>query len=125
MILYHMTDHVSGPNNALSQEDRETLASVLPDGEVYDSEFSFYLHAASLCKSVLAIHHEVLFCQLALSVRPEGIDTTTIWHSIISGNTDLGLYDDAYASLVATPYDQQYVVYYVVCIHRHSPWSWS
>jgi len=40
-------------------------------------------------------------------VAPQGIDVTAVWYTIIKGNADLGLYDDAYASLVATPYDQQ------------------
>jgi hypothetical protein len=106
-FFFHVTEHIfAGPHSALSREDSEALAIVLPGAELFDSEFPFYLHAAALFKSSLAVQHEVLFSQLALSVAPTGTDTTALWSSIITGNADLGLYDDAYASLISTPHEQ-------------------
>jgi len=99
-------NNVAGPDRALSLEDEGALALVLPGGELLDSEFAFYFFVSSLFKSASQVHHEVLFSQLALSVAPPNWDCTPLWQSVIRGNTDLGLYDDAYASLIATPCDK-------------------
>jgi len=99
-----------GTDNALSSEDQEALTVVLPSAELFGSEFSFYIHVLMLFKSKSLVHHEVLFAQLALSVTPPGVDTVSLWYSIIKGHTDLGLYENAYASLIATPHDKQYVL---------------
>lgn len=96
-----------GTDNALLQEDQEALAVVLPNAELFDSDFSFFVHASTLFKSSSLVQHDVLFSQLALSVAPECTDTSTLWNSVIKGYVDLGLFDDAYASLIATPYEKQ------------------
>lgn len=98
-----------GSDNALSFEDREALAAVLPGTELFESEFDFYLHASSLFKAASSTSHETMFSQLSLAVAPPGIDTTSLWHGLIKGLTDLGLYEDAYAALISTPYDRLYV----------------
>ncbi|KAI0951956.1 hypothetical protein AcW1_004182 [Taiwanofungus camphoratus] len=95
-----------GSDNALSFEDREALAAVLPGTELFESEFDFYLHASSLFKAASSTSHETMFSQLSLAVAPPGIDTTSLWHGLIKGLTDLGLYEDAYAALISTPYDR-------------------
>ncbi|KAF9468851.1 nucleoporin Nup120/160-domain-containing protein [Collybia nuda] len=90
-----------GLDHPLTSEGQQSLKWVLP---VVDSQFSFYLHASTLFHNASLVHHEVLFAELAISVAPP-VDTSTLWHTIIKGQTDLGLFDEAYASLMATPYE--------------------
>ncbi|KAJ7499350.1 nucleoporin Nup120/160-domain-containing protein [Mycena latifolia] len=96
-----------GPDNALSSEDHEALSFVLPASDPFDSAFFFYLHVSKLFKMASLVQHEVSFAQLALSVAPPEADTSSLWSTIIKGYTDLSLYDDAYSSLIATPYEKQ------------------
>ncbi|CCM04030.1 uncharacterized protein FIBRA_06187 [Fibroporia radiculosa] len=95
-----------GLQDVLIEDDEKALASILPGGQLFNSEFDYYLHAASLSKTVGAVSQEVFFTQRAVSVAPPDVDTTTLWHVIIRGLTDLGLYEDAYAALVSTPYNR-------------------
>ncbi|KZT74501.1 hypothetical protein DAEQUDRAFT_195531 [Daedalea quercina L-15889] len=95
-----------GPKSALSDEDKEALAAVLPGAELFESEFDYYLHTAGLFKTASDTLHEVSFTQLAIPVAPPGADTASLWHGAIRGLTDLGLYEDAYASLISTPYEK-------------------
>ncbi|EKM59586.1 uncharacterized protein PHACADRAFT_87488 [Phanerochaete carnosa HHB-10118-sp] len=95
-----------GPESGLSMEDREALAAVLPGAELFNSPFTFYLHAASLFKVESVVTYEVSFTQLALSVAPLGVDTVALWQTAIKGLTDLGLYDDAYTALTSCPYEK-------------------
>ncbi|KAJ7162628.1 nucleoporin Nup120/160-domain-containing protein [Mycena crocata] len=96
-----------GPDNALSSEDHEALSFVLPATDPFDSAFFFYLHASRLFKMASLVQHEVFFAQMALSVAPTDADTSSLWNTAIKGYTDLSLYDDAYSSLTATPYEKQ------------------
>ena len=106
----HDTDTLTilspGPDAPLLPEDEDALSVVLPGGELFDTEFAFYVHISSLFKVSLQVHHEVLFSQLALSVVPEDVDCTDVWHNVIKGNIELRLYDEAYAALMTTPYDK-------------------
>ena len=86
-------------------EDRDAFAAVLPNASVLDSDFSFYLHLRELFKVALATHHEVRASQLAISVAPPGGDTSELWYRVVKGLTELGAFDDAYAALSASPYD--------------------
>lgn len=95
----------AGLNSGLSRDDREALEAVLPGG-FYDSAFHFYLHAASLFKAAGVTSYEVTFSQLALSVAPSGLNTSSLWYNVIRGLIDLGLYQDSYATLLACPYDK-------------------
>ncbi|TFY51621.1 hypothetical protein EVJ58_g10469 [Rhodofomes roseus] len=95
-----------GSRGALSDEDSEALAAVLPGAELFGTEFDCYLHTAGLFKTASDTLHEVSFTQLAISAAPPGTDTASLWHGVIRGLTDLGLYEDAYASLVSTPYEK-------------------
>ncbi|GBE89216.1 hypothetical protein SCP_1502240 [Sparassis crispa] len=86
---------------ALTTEDHEALAGVLPGAAFFQSVFDFDLHVAGLFKAVSVTSSEVVFSQLALSVAPPGV-----WYAVIRGLTDLGFYEDAYATLVSTPYEK-------------------
>lgn len=97
-----------GPDSALSSEDADALASVLPGSQLFDSDFGFFLHTASLFKAAFLTEHEVHFSRLALTVAPEDWETIDLWYSIIKGSIDLGYYDDAYAALMATPHQRLY-----------------
>ncbi|KAF9452001.1 hypothetical protein P691DRAFT_795643 [Macrolepiota fuliginosa MF-IS2] len=96
-----------GPDSALSQEDREALLVVMPSARVFESSFAFYIHASEMFKNHLLVYYEVLFAQLAISTAPPGVDTSTLWYTVIKGYLDLGQYDDAYAALMATPHERQ------------------
>ncbi|KAI0347005.1 hypothetical protein BDW22DRAFT_1367225 [Trametopsis cervina] len=86
--------------------DREALASVLPGAELFESQFDFYLHAAGLFKALSATGYEVLFSQHAISTAPLGVNTSMLWQVVIKGSAESGLYDDAYAALMSTPYER-------------------
>ncbi|KAG1836482.1 hypothetical protein C8R48DRAFT_680501 [Suillus tomentosus] len=94
-----------GHDSGLSLEDAETLASVLPGAVLFDSEFTFYIHASAIFRSNGLVQQEVSFIRLALSVAPQDIDTTELWFGLIRGYIDLGFYEDAYSAIIATPYD--------------------
>jgi hypothetical protein len=100
---------LTGPDCALTQEDREALLDVMPSARVFDSSFTFYIHASEMFKNQLLVYYEVLFAQLAISTAPANIDTSSLWYTVIKGYLDLGRYDDAYAALMATPHERQLV----------------
>jgi len=99
-----------GPHSALSFEDADALAAVLPGGRLFDSTFGFYLHASTLFKAASLIDHEIRFVQLALSNAPPDWNTADLWNTVIKGATDLGYWDDAYAALMSTPHELLSVV---------------
>ncbi|KAG0698850.1 nucleoporin Nup120/160-domain-containing protein [Suillus ampliporus] len=92
-----------GHDSGLSLEDAETLASILP--VLFDSEFTFYIHASAIFRSNCLTQQEVSFIRLALSVAPQDVDTSELWFGLIRGYIDLGFYEDAYSAIIATPYD--------------------
>lgn len=96
-----------GPGITTTHEDFEALSSVLPAASTTQSEFSFYLHVSNLFKSDLLVQHEVHFARLAISTAPSNADTSFLWNNVIKGLLDLGSYEDAYASIMATPYEKQ------------------
>lgn len=100
----------TGPYSALSFEDADALAAVLPGGQLFDSMFGFYLHASSLFKSASFTDHDVHFARLAISNAPPDWDTNDLWSTTIRGTTDLGYWDEAYAALMATPHDMLFVI---------------
>ena len=97
---------IIGIDSGLSFEDREALEAILPSAELFDSHFSFYLHAASLFRTVGVVSYEVSFTQLALSCAPTELNTSALWQTVIKGLADLGLYDDAYTALSSCPYEK-------------------
>ena len=100
---------MTGTDHGLSFEDQEALASVLPGAELFNSTFSFYLHASNIFKMSSFVHHEIQFAQLALAAAPPE-DTSALWVNVVKGYTDLAMYDDAYASLMSNPYERLYAV---------------
>ena len=95
-----------GPDSALVLEDKNAFSAVLPNASLLDSDFSFYLHLRELFRTASVTHHEVRASQLALSVAPPGDDTSELWYRVVKGLTELGAFDDAYATLAASPYDK-------------------
>ncbi|KAH9482452.1 Nuclear pore complex protein Nup160 [Psilocybe cubensis] len=94
-----------GVNN-ITLEDAEALSAVLPNSQLIDSQYSFYLFAADLFKNGY-VYHEAYFSQLAIRVAPPSADTTSLWNTVVKGLTDLALYDDAYAAAMATPFENE------------------
>jgi hypothetical protein len=98
-----------GDDTGLSPEDAETLSSILPGAVLFDSEFTFYIHASAIFRSNGLTEQEASFIRLALSVAPGDVDTSDLWFTLIRAYTDLGYYEDAYSTIIATPYDSVYV----------------
>ncbi|KAG6888649.1 hypothetical protein C0992_007907 [Termitomyces sp. T32_za158] len=95
------SDHGS---HSFSVEDQEILAKILPATEFLDSQHFFYGHISNLFKLASWVHYEVSFAQLAISVASPDSDTSSLWSTVIHGLTDLALYEDAYASIMSTPF---------------------
>jgi hypothetical protein len=105
----------TGINN-LTLEDSDALASVLPTAQPMNSQFAFYLFAADLFRN----HHvqqEIHFSQLAIQLAPHGAETMQLWNAVVKGLTDLALYEDAYAGVMAMPFEKQFVVSFDSLIH--------
>jgi len=83
----------------MTLEDSSALATVLPNSQVMDSEYNYYLFAAELFRNEY-VYHEVKFSKLALQVSPAGVDTGPLWKTIVKGLADLGLYEEAYATFM-------------------------
>ncbi|KAF9224346.1 hypothetical protein BS17DRAFT_808097 [Gyrodon lividus] len=94
-----------GPDSGLTFEDAEALASVLPAKALYDSDFSFYLEASAIFGSSGLTQHETSFLRLAISVAPPEADTADLWYGLVRGYIDLSSWEEAYSSIVATPFD--------------------
>lgn len=92
----------------MTLEDSSALTAVLPNGQIMDSEYSYYLFAAELFRHEY-VCHEVNFSKLALQVSPAGIDTAPLWKTIVKGLADLGLYEEAYANLMQVPSERLFV----------------
>ena len=93
----------------MTLEDSNALATVLPSSQVMDGEYNYYLFSAELFRNEY-VYHEVKFSKLALQVSPAGIDTGPLWKTIVKGLTDLGLYEEAYATLMQIPSEILFVV---------------
>ncbi|EIW82466.1 hypothetical protein CONPUDRAFT_123432 [Coniophora puteana RWD-64-598 SS2] len=105
LLLEKAAGSFAGANSGLSFEDAEALGSVIPGGKLYDSEYIFYLHMAALFKTYSLTQHEVAFIQHALMVSTPDFDTEDLWLNLIRGYIELGRYEDAYTSILTTPYD--------------------
>ncbi|KAH7888083.1 nucleoporin Nup120/160-domain-containing protein [Phlebopus sp. FC_14] len=104
----HMLEKIAGsfgPDSGLSFEDAEALVAVLPGNALLDSEFAFYLEASSIFRTSGLTQHEVAFLRLALSVAPHKVDTGDLWYGLIRGYIDLAFWEEAYASIMAAPFD--------------------
>ncbi|KIL00449.1 hypothetical protein PAXRUDRAFT_821638 [Paxillus rubicundulus Ve08.2h10] len=94
-----------GPDSGLSFEDAEALSSILPAKALYDSDFSFYLEASAIFRLGGLTQHEVSFLRLAISVAPPAADTVDLWYGLVRGYIDLSAWEEAYSSIIATPFD--------------------
>lgn len=114
LLLYDSKTKVSvGPDSVVTFNDADALIAVLPAAVSFVSaECDYYLHVAELCRNANLTLHEVHFTKLALSVWPEGDDSSeasaAAWDAIIRGYTNLALYEDAYSALISSPHDERY-----------------
>jgi nuclear pore complex protein Nup160 len=83
----------------MTLEDSNAFATVLPNSQIMDSEYNYYLFVAGLFRHEY-VYYEVKFSKLALQVSPAGVDTGPLWKTIVKGLGDLGLYEEAYATLM-------------------------
>jgi len=79
----------------------------MPSSETLDSAYAFYIHVSEMFKKHSLVYYEVLFAQLAISSAPLDVDTSSLRSTVIKGYTDLGMYEDAYAALIASPFNKQ------------------
>jgi nuclear pore complex protein Nup160 len=93
----------------MTLEDSTALAAVLPNSQIMDSEYSYYLFAAELFRHEY-VCYEVKFSKLALQVSPAGADKAPLWKTIVKGLVDLGLYEEAYANLMQIPSEKLFVI---------------
>jgi nuclear pore complex protein Nup160 len=91
-------------------EDVLALTAVLPVAQAIESEFQYYVHISELFKAHHLVSSEVHFAQLAISTAPPFTDTSSLWSVVTKGYADLTLYEEAYAALMATPYEKQCVL---------------
>lgn len=91
-------------------EDVEPLQMVLPATQPIESEFAYYVYVSELFKAHLQIRYQVQFAQLAISSAPAGVDTSSLWSIVIKGYSELGHYEEAYATINAMPFERQCVV---------------
>jgi len=80
------------------------------------SQFAFYLFAADLFRNHY-IQQEIHFSQLAIQLAPHGAETMQLWNAVVKGLTDLALYEDAYAAVMAMPFEKQCDFSFVALIH--------
>ena len=114
LLLYESKTKLSvGPDSVVTFNDADALVAVLPAAASFASaECDYYLHVAELCSNVNLTLSEVHFTKLALSVWPEGDDSSeasaAAWDAIIRGYTNLALYEDAYSALISSSHDERY-----------------
>lgn len=99
-----------GSHSALSTEDAQTLAQILKRDRPFSQPADFYDFVAHLFEAKSLTQHYIEFTQLAISVSEPDVDTSIHWQDVITGYIKLGLYDDAYAAWVATPYNHMLVL---------------
>ncbi len=97
-------DKIIGPDAAISLEDREALAAVLPGTRLFLSDFEYYIHIAETFRAAGLTAYEVQYSRYALSSAPKGTNTLDLWAAMFKGYTDLGFFEDAYMTLITTPY---------------------
>ncbi|KAF9535022.1 nucleoporin Nup120/160-domain-containing protein [Crepidotus variabilis] len=103
-LLETLAGCIGIPNMTL--EDAEALGAVIPSSHAIQTEYAFYLFAAELFHNVYLVH-EVRFSQLAIQVAPSSSDTVPLWNNVVKGLTEQALYEDAYATVMQIPYDNQ------------------
>jgi hypothetical protein len=97
----------------ISRDDADALAAVLPDAEVFESDFHFYAHIADVFAKAYETYWEVYFIQTALTVLSEPrYDASPLWFRLIRGYIDLAQYDDAYSAIMAAPHED-------MCVHAN------
>ncbi|KAG2013470.1 hypothetical protein CC2G_010381 [Coprinopsis cinerea AmutBmut pab1-1] len=96
-----------GTESGLSPEDAEALIQVLPASHTIGSDFDYYVHISDLFKRHNLVRYEVHFAELAISVAPAGTEVSSLWLIVTKGYASLGLYEEAYAALMAMPSEKQ------------------
>jgi nuclear pore complex protein Nup160 len=91
----------------LTREEADALAAVMPDAQIYEDDFEFYIATARMFAQVGETRWEVHFTQLAITVAPQEpeLDLTPYWQALVKGYVDLTLWDDAYATIMVVPHD--------------------
>jgi len=76
----------------MDADGQETLALLLPETELIHSQYSFCVHLSNIFKIASHVHQEVHFAQLAISMVPVGVHTSSLWYIVIKDLSDLSLY---------------------------------
>ncbi|KAF8574446.1 hypothetical protein K439DRAFT_1399027 [Ramaria rubella] len=95
-----------GPGACLSREDGEALHHVLPKiGDESYTEYSYYRWIATMFERAGHAYESVRFYRLAIELANVDLDTSDLWRKVISGYTELDMFEDAYMALVTAPYE--------------------
>lgn len=98
-----------GPDSALTLDESEALTLVLPAAQAIASDFEYYAHVSELFRRHYLTRYEVHFAELSISAAPPSSDTAHLWLTVARGYANLSLYEEAYAALMAMPYEKQSV----------------
>jgi nuclear pore complex protein Nup160 len=101
---------VLGPDSALTVDESEALTLVLPAAHAIASNSEYYAHVSELFRRHSLTRYEVHFAELSISVAPPSNDTAHLWLTVARGYANLALYEEAYAALMAMPYEKQLVI---------------
>ncbi|KAH6915289.1 nucleoporin Nup120/160-domain-containing protein [Coprinopsis sp. MPI-PUGE-AT-0042] len=96
-----------GPDSALTLDESEALTLVLPAAQAIASDFEYYAHVSELFRRHSLTRYEVHFAELSISAAPPSSDTAHLWLTVARGYANLALYEEAYAALMAMPYEKQ------------------
>ncbi|KZT55332.1 hypothetical protein CALCODRAFT_484882 [Calocera cornea HHB12733] len=95
-------------DSAASLLDRQALLSVLPIPSFQATPSFVYQQIASWLEQAGFLSLAVPYWKLAIDTARSKSDLAHLWYKISAAQIELGLFDDAYATLMETPYrDQQ------------------
>lgn len=99
-----MLTQTVGQGAILSGEDERALHFVTRStGSLH--EHSYYKWVATMLEKVGYNPESVRFYKLAIELAPPEEETSELWRKVITGYTELNMFEDAYMALVTAPYE--------------------
>ncbi|EJU06460.1 hypothetical protein DACRYDRAFT_113162 [Dacryopinax primogenitus] len=88
--------------------DKQAVIAVLPIPEFQATRSFIYQQIASWFEQASSLSLAVLYWKLAIDTAASKSDLAHLWYKISAAQIELGLFEDAYGTLMATPHrDQQ------------------
>ncbi|KAF8312566.1 nucleoporin Nup120/160-domain-containing protein [Cantharellus anzutake] len=95
-----------GSTGAPCQIDDELLRIVLPAGVSPDSLFSYWRHLIGVFDGFSLAAQVARFARLALECT-DPLEVSDLWLRLFKADVDLGLYEDAYETIIRNPSNEQ------------------